>query len=84
VFRKLTTLLDEIKRDVGLKARLAAPLAGRLVWSTLRAEDKRLKAGWTYEPPTFYEVNEFMLRHRPHWTFPPAPIRWVSAIGSAI
>src|SRR3989338_3226025 len=37
VFRKLTALLDEIKRDVGLKARLAAPLVGRLVWSTLRA-----------------------------------------------
>ncbi|MBI3021201.1 MAG: cobalamin B12-binding domain-containing protein [Candidatus Omnitrophica bacterium] len=77
--RKLSGLLDEIKREIGIKARLVAPLAGRFVWSTLRREDKRLKAGWTYEPPTFYETNEPMARHRSQWTFPPAPIKWVSA-----
>jgi hypothetical protein len=81
VFGKLTTLLDDIKREVGLKARLVAPLAGRIVWSKLRQEAKRLKAGWTYEPPTFYEANEQMSSQRRHWTFPPAPIRWVSACG---
>ncbi len=79
VFKKLTMLLDEIKRDVGLKARLIAPLAGRFVWSKLRQEDRRLKAGWTYEPPTFYERNEQMAAHRRHWTFPAAPIQWVAA-----
>jgi hypothetical protein len=79
VFKKLTALLDDIKREVGLKARLVAPLAGRFVWSKLRREDKRLKAGVTYEPPTFYEVNERMLRQRRQWLAPPAPIRWVSA-----
>lgn len=36
-------------------ARLVAPLAGRYVLQKLRAEDARLRAGWTYEPPTFYE-----------------------------
>ena len=32
-----------------------------LMWVLLRAmrrEDRRLARGWTYEPPTFYEVNE--------------------------
>ncbi|MDP3704178.1 MAG: B12-binding domain-containing radical SAM protein, partial [Candidatus Omnitrophota bacterium] len=76
--RKLSGLLDDIKREIGIKARLVAPLAGWFVWSKLRQEDQRLKTGWTYEPPTFYEANELMLRHRRHWTFPPAPIQWVS------
>jgi hypothetical protein len=76
--RKLSGLLDDIKRDVGLKARLVAPLAGRIVWSMLRREDKRLKAGWTYEPPTFYEANAPMLSTRSQWKFPAAPIQWVS------
>ena len=26
----------------------------------IRQEEKRLAAGWTYEPPTFYEVNEYV------------------------
>ncbi|MBI4598561.1 MAG: cobalamin B12-binding domain-containing protein [Candidatus Omnitrophica bacterium] len=76
--RKLSGLLDEIKREVGLKARLVAPLAGRFVWSKLRQEDQRLKAGWTYEPPTFYEVNEHMRRLRQQWIVPPSPIQWVN------
>ncbi|MBI4003583.1 MAG: B12-binding domain-containing radical SAM protein, partial [Candidatus Omnitrophica bacterium] len=79
VFRKLTMLLEDIKREVGLKARLVAPLAGRFVWSKLRREDQRLKAGWTYEPPTFYEANASMLRCRLQWTVPASPIKWVAA-----
>ena len=79
LMRKLSGLLDDIKREVGLKARLVAPLAGRFVWLKLRQEDKRLKAGWTYEPPTFYEANAPMLRGRLQWTFPVMPIKWVTA-----
>lgn len=74
---KLTTLLNEIKQEIGLKARLAAPLGGRVVLSKLRKEGRRLKAGWMYEPPTFYEMNEQMarqlLQHKPV----PALIKWV-------
>lgn len=79
VFQKLTALLEDIKREVGFKARLVAPLAGRLVWLKLRQEDQRLKSGWTYEPPTFYEANAPMLSCRRRWTFPVMPIRWVTA-----
>ena len=77
--RKLSGLLDEIKREIGIKARLVAPLAGWIVCSMLRQEEKRLRAGWTYEPPTFYEANAPMLRGRPQWTFPVMPIKWVAA-----
>jgi hypothetical protein len=77
--RKLSSLLEDIKREVGLKARLIAPLGGWLVWFKLQQEAKRLKKGFTYEPPTFYEVNEPMSAQRRQWTFPPSPIRWVRA-----
>jgi len=84
VFQKLATLLEDIKREVGLKARLVAPLAGRFVWLKLRQEDKRLKAGWTYEPPTFYEANAPMLGCRLQWKFPAALIKWVTACGQGV
>ena len=82
VFQKLSVLLEDVKREVGLKARLVAPLAGRIVWSKLRQEERRLKAGWTYEPPTFYEANLSMLRARLQWPVPAAPVRWVSSQGA--
>jgi radical SAM superfamily enzyme YgiQ (UPF0313 family) len=47
--------LTEVYREFGLKARIAGPTAGRFVLRRLKAEQKRLARGWTYEPPTFYE-----------------------------
>ena len=53
----LTKLLRELYSEFGLKARLAAAVGGPYaLWHLLR-EEKRLAGGWTYEPPTFYEVN---------------------------
>jgi len=53
--------LDETLRGIydafGLKAKIAGPLIGRILYGKLKAEAKRLQAGWTYEPPTFYEKN---------------------------
>ena len=60
--QKLAGLLQEITSAVGMRARLAAPLAGRLVLSALRREDRQLARGKTYEPPTCYEVNDAMRR----------------------
>jgi hypothetical protein len=58
----LAARMDAIQQDLyaefGLKARLLASLAGRFILSRLRREDRRLAAGWTYEPPTFYEVKQ--------------------------
>ncbi|MBI2885132.1 MAG: cobalamin B12-binding domain-containing protein [Candidatus Omnitrophica bacterium] len=76
---KLSELLEEITREVGFRARLVAPLAGRFVWSKLRQEAQRLKAGWTYEPPTFYEANAPMRQRRRKWARQASPIHWVAA-----
>ena len=75
---KLTALIEEIKQEIGLKARLAAPLAGRVVLSKLRKEDRRLKDGLTYEPPTFYEMNEQMAELLRPGKFAPALIKCVA------
>ena len=79
--RKLTTLLEEIKREVGLKAKLAAPLAGRFVFSRLCREARRLQSGWTYEPPTFYEMNEQMDRLMEQMRAPATLIKRVTVSG---
>ena len=34
-----------------------AAVGGRYILSKIRREEKRLAAGWQYEPPTFYETN---------------------------
>jgi radical SAM superfamily enzyme YgiQ (UPF0313 family) len=54
---KIDALLQDLYAEVGLKARLVAPLAGRFVYRKLKREDRRLSNGVTYEPPTFCEHN---------------------------
>ena len=46
-----------IERAFGWKARLAARLFGPVLLFTLWREERRLRAGRTYEPPTFYDAN---------------------------
>ena len=74
---RLDRMLRELYAACGMKARLAAPLIGRYVMRKLREEDARLRAGWTYEPPTFYEQA-----NQPQPTAAPAsasPLgRWVA------
>jgi len=50
-------ILEELYRECGWKARLAAPALGRILDLTRRREERRLAEGWTYEPRTFYEKN---------------------------
>jgi radical SAM superfamily enzyme YgiQ (UPF0313 family) len=76
--KKLTGLLDEIKREIGLKARLLAPLGGPFVFSKLRKEDRRLKAGRTYEPPMFYEMNQQMFGMMSQQRASATLIKWVT------
>ncbi len=54
---KAAGMLKEIYREFGLRSRLAGPVVGRYISWKLRRELRRLKRGWTYEPPTFYEVS---------------------------
>jgi radical SAM superfamily enzyme YgiQ (UPF0313 family) len=70
-----------IERAFGWKARVAARVVGPLVLATLGREERRLRRGRTYEPPTFYEANPAALA-RPEvagrgagacrWVEPPA------------
>jgi len=54
---KISRTLRDFYSELGLKARLIAPIAGRVVYKKLKREERRLSSGWTYEPPTFYEHN---------------------------
>ncbi|MBI4227732.1 MAG: cobalamin B12-binding domain-containing protein [Candidatus Omnitrophica bacterium] len=83
--RRLGALLRDIQREIGWRARVAASLGGRVVFSKLVREDQRLKTGWTYEPPTFYEANAPMRAVLAAvLPCPPAPVRWVAAGGSGL
>ena len=55
---KYKALLKEIKTEFGWSSGLIASLGGRYVLGKIRREERRLARGWTYEPPTFYEVND--------------------------
>ncbi len=58
---KISGILKDIYREYGLKSRLAAPLVGRYLRITMAREARRLREGWTYEPPTFCETNQTVL-----------------------
>ena len=57
VSEKISRILDEIQHEFGLKSRLAAPLAGMYLRVMIAREKRRLRNGWTYEPPTFCEAG---------------------------
>jgi hypothetical protein len=50
---KTADILMDICNEFGLKARLAAALGGRYAYIRMFIEDRRLRKGWTFEPPTF-------------------------------
>jgi hypothetical protein len=53
----MSSLLEDLFDAFGDRARLIAEVAGPPLLEDLRAEEKRMAEGWTYEPPEFYEVN---------------------------
>jgi len=54
---EITELLQELYAECGWKSRLAAPIGGRYMLRQLLQQEKMLDDGWTYEPPTFFEIN---------------------------
>ncbi|HBC88729.1 MAG TPA: B12-binding domain-containing radical SAM protein [Lentisphaeria bacterium] len=62
--KDMDILLKEIYREFGLKTRMVAPLIGLYIYSSIGKEEERLAKGWTYEPPTFYELNAAALSLR--------------------
>ncbi|MCY3018256.1 MAG: cobalamin-dependent protein [Planctomycetota bacterium] len=55
LWKRLDAVLRDIYRHFGVRARLAAQVFGRFIHHRLCKEDKLLRMGWTYEPPTFCE-----------------------------
>jgi hypothetical protein len=58
LFAKMSSLLEEMNREFGWTSRLFATIGGPYVLWKIRQEEKRLAQGWTYEPPTFYDIND--------------------------
>ena len=56
-YRLIDEVLEELHDDFGPQSRRAAPIVGRRLYRELMREEARLAAGWTYEPPCFYEAN---------------------------
>jgi hypothetical protein len=54
---KISSTLDEIHREFGIKSKLASSLMGPFIYRMLEKEQQRLANGWTYEPATIYEKN---------------------------
>ena len=57
---KMSRILRSLYEEFGWKSRLVAAVAGPYALWKARREEKRLSQGWTYEPPTFYERNDFV------------------------
>jgi radical SAM superfamily enzyme YgiQ (UPF0313 family) len=53
--KRIDSVLFELRKEFGFRVSITAPLLGRVIRYALLKEDRRLKNGMTYEPPTFYE-----------------------------
>ena len=60
IAEQIRLLRREVEKEFGRTARIAARVGGPLLSWTVRREERRLRRGVTYEPPTFLE--------RTHWS----------------
>jgi radical SAM superfamily enzyme YgiQ (UPF0313 family) len=58
LYAKMSALLRELHAEFGWKSKIVSALCSRWVLRQVRKEEKRLAAGFSYEPPTFYERND--------------------------
>jgi len=54
---KMAVIVDDLHAEYGLKSRFYSALGGLYLLYKIRREEKRLAAGATCEPATFYEKN---------------------------
>jgi radical SAM superfamily enzyme YgiQ (UPF0313 family) len=76
---RLRTTRRAVEREFGGKARVGARLVGPLALATLWLEERRLRRGLTYEPPTFYEANPAAAARPELAARGVTPCRWVEA-----
>lgn len=62
---KISVLLNKLHTEFGWKSRLFSFVGGYWMLRKIHKEEKRLAFGFKYEPPTFYEGNEAMIKYRP-------------------
>ncbi len=79
---RLRTTRRGIEREFGWKARVAARLVGPFVLATLALEERRLRRGRTYEPPTFYEANPAAAARPELAARGAAACRWVEPVAA--
>lgn len=58
LYAKMSALLREMHAEFGWKSRLSSAVGSRWLLRQIRKEEKRLAAGFSYEPATFYERND--------------------------
>ncbi|MDP6637103.1 MAG: cobalamin-dependent protein [Phycisphaerae bacterium] len=54
---KMGSILDDLHAEYGLISRFYSAVGGRYLLHKIRKEEKRVAAGWTWEPETWYEKN---------------------------
>jgi hypothetical protein len=64
-------------REFGWRSRLVGRVLGPVVLAAMHLERRRLRRGWTYEPPTFYETNRPEEAGRTRSGFRRSLVRWV-------
>ena len=57
MYAKMSALLKELHAEFGWKSRIASAFGSRWLLWRVHKEEKRLAAGFSYEPKTFYERN---------------------------
>jgi len=87
--RRIADRADRLLKDIyaafGLMPRLLAPVLGRYVYFTMKREEARLAAGWTYEPACFCEKNAaaLLLEKAEPAGRPAQTGKWQPAMGKA-
>ncbi len=79
MYAKMSALLKELHAEFGWKSRVASAIGGRWVLHCVRKEEKRLAAGFSYEPATFLERNP-AVADRPE----AKPCRWAEPLPAAV
>jgi hypothetical protein len=54
---KMNALFEDLCGEFGDRSRQLAEQAVPYLLAAIRAEEKKAADGWSYEPPTFYEIN---------------------------
>ncbi len=84
MYAKMSALLKRVYREAGIKSRIFGAIGGRYLLWKIRREEKRLAAGWTYEPPTFYDKNEAAMKADGGASSGAAPCRSVACRAPAV